>query len=987
MLGRQQIAGIPTAISELFKNAHDAYADNVIVDYYRSDGLFVLRDDGLGMTRQDFENKWLTLGTESKIDINNGLSALPIDPDKPIRPILGEKGIGRLAIASIGPQVLVMTRAKRGLELDDLIVSFINWELFALPGIDLNDIEIPIRVFPGGTLPEKNDIKKMIEEVIKNVKSLEITGKVTNEDAVRITSQINTFSIDLIDIYGYLGKPVLTEESHGTHFIILPAYELLQTAIDGDKNDQFGRASPLLKSLIGFTNTMVSGKNNVIMACFRDHKTDEICDDLINDNVFFTPEEFNSADHHFQGIFDAYGQFNGTVTVYGENTVEHKIPWNGGYGRKTLCGPFKINVAYVQGSKDQTKLPPDEHALMMTKLKMLGGLYIYRDGIRILPYGDSDYDFLDIERRRTLKASYYYFSYRRMIGFIDITRAENYTLKEKAGREGFIGDKAYRQFKNILEDFFMQLAADFFREESPGQKTDFFLLRRQQLMEQYRAKEEAEKKATIKKAKFQKDLETFFESVKNGEPEKDIQKLIELIERELDIALKKQDLDELIQAFIDTESSTRKQLEEIRNKYKVVKPRGFVPGKLLQHDFESYQSEISRLETEIFSPATDKINKIINDAAYEHNILIDKRRRLQRSLTDVINNAKNTTRSKTSETKKIAEDVENIVIKLTKDILIETEDEINNVMSEFAKLDVSNLDDSTIASKKIALETPIVDKVEKNKDVLESIQEQLKDIVTRNEDGKAVPSSIEITAAYEDELLALKEKAEMDLELTQLGMAVGVIHHEFTGTVKSIRENIRRLKAWADVNENLNPIYQNIRANFEHLDGYLNLFTPLNKRLYRKEVEITGYTIKQFLDDIFAERMRRHNITLKSTENFDKKTIIGYPSSFYPVFVNVVDNAIFWLKDKQISRQILLDADENGYFISNNGPEIPERDYNIIFEMGFTRKPNGIGLGLYISKQVLKKVGYDIFVTTPRPEMNVTFRIESIIEKEINDGV
>ena len=45
MLGRQQIAGIPTAISELFKNAHDAYADRVEVDYYRRDGLFVLRDE------------------------------------------------------------------------------------------------------------------------------------------------------------------------------------------------------------------------------------------------------------------------------------------------------------------------------------------------------------------------------------------------------------------------------------------------------------------------------------------------------------------------------------------------------------------------------------------------------------------------------------------------------------------------------------------------------------------------------------------------------------------------------------------------------------------------------------------------------------------------------------------------------------------------------------------------------------------------------
>ena len=34
LLGRQQIAGIPTAINELLKNAHDAYADNVDIDYY-----------------------------------------------------------------------------------------------------------------------------------------------------------------------------------------------------------------------------------------------------------------------------------------------------------------------------------------------------------------------------------------------------------------------------------------------------------------------------------------------------------------------------------------------------------------------------------------------------------------------------------------------------------------------------------------------------------------------------------------------------------------------------------------------------------------------------------------------------------------------------------------------------------------------------------------------------------------------------------------
>src|SRR5436190_7695916 len=89
MLGRQQIAGIPTAISELFKNAHDAYARNVEVDYFRENDLFVLRDDGLGMTRDDFEQRWLTLGTESKVG-SPRLQLPPRDPDQLERPILGE---------------------------------------------------------------------------------------------------------------------------------------------------------------------------------------------------------------------------------------------------------------------------------------------------------------------------------------------------------------------------------------------------------------------------------------------------------------------------------------------------------------------------------------------------------------------------------------------------------------------------------------------------------------------------------------------------------------------------------------------------------------------------------------------------------------------------------------------------------------------------------------------------------------------------------
>ena len=161
MLGRQQIAGIPTAIHELFKNAHDAYAAHVEVDYYRTDGTFVLRDDGYGMTRDEFEDKWLTLGTESKVGANRKVLPSYLDKNTIRRAILGEKGIGRLAIATIGRQVLILSRANRKGKLHDLVVSFIHWGLFEVPGVDLDSVVIPIETLLGGSLPDQTVVSKL----------------------------------------------------------------------------------------------------------------------------------------------------------------------------------------------------------------------------------------------------------------------------------------------------------------------------------------------------------------------------------------------------------------------------------------------------------------------------------------------------------------------------------------------------------------------------------------------------------------------------------------------------------------------------------------------------------------------------------------------------------------------------------------------------------------------------------------------------------
>lgn len=462
MLGRQQIAGIPTAISELFKNAHDAYAKKVEVDYFRANNLFVLRDDGLGMTREDFEQRWLTLGTESKLG-SSQLQPPPRDPDQPRRPVLGEKGIGRLAIAIIGPQVLILTRPKRNRRPGEkLVAAYIPWELFELPGLDLDDVTIPIKEFPGGKVPSERDIQNLVREALSNI---DMVSERTDPRLLKpIRNRIAQFKIDPSAYSELLGSPSLLDDGVGTQFFIQPADAIIQDDIDNRQADN--KATRFEKNLIGFTNTMTPDHTvPPIVAMFRDHKDEGEPEELIGDKAFFTPDEFKEADHHVLGRFDKFGQFRGKIGIYQTTPDDYVLNWSEATERPTQCGPFNLTFAYIQGAARNSLVPPAEHSRMKRKLDRHGGLYLYRDGIRVQPYGDLDYDWLDIERNRTLSASYYFYSYRRMFGVIELSREHNGELSEKAGREGFRENVPYRQFRSILMNFFLQTAADFFRED------------------------------------------------------------------------------------------------------------------------------------------------------------------------------------------------------------------------------------------------------------------------------------------------------------------------------------------------------------------------------------------------------------------------------------------------------------------------------------------------------------------------------------------
>ena len=977
MLGRQQIAGIPTAISELFKNAHDAYADTVEVDFFRWERLFVVRDDGVGMTYDEFVNNWLTLATDVKIEGSNDGNSILVPVGKKPRKILGEKGIGRLAIASIGPQVLVLTRSARSVSGSELVAAFINWSLFRLPNIDLNEIRVPIQTFPPGTVPTKHDVDTMIRLVRE---SLEGFGSRTDSDMLQnVRKHLDEFDFDERLLMDSNGRD-LSGQRHGTQFYIQPTDETL--ALDIDSTDAGDTAPPLQKMLIGFANTMTSGsKEPIIKVAFRDHKTPDLIEDIIDKQNFFKPEEFEAADHHLQGEFDDYGQFQGAIKVYGHDPAHHVLPWAGARGRKTECGPFRLNVAVVQGEQRNSRLPGEDWALLVRKLNRIGGLYIYKDGIRILPYGDTDYDFLNIEKNRTKSAGYYYFSYRRIFGTIDIDQTRNANLVEKAGREGFRQNKAYRQFRDILMNFFVQIAADFFRQG--GVYVETFEEQKAELERVEFIKRRRERLVSTKRKQFQDRLEDFFQQLYQGTPQVKVAQVIQSFKDQIQSLNKIRDPNRQASEILAAELNARREFRKVKEELRIAKPRGVGLSRDVRKSWDAYRSEILKLDESCFDPAESEIDKTIRHHTRRTRVLIDQRRRLEAALDENVRDARQRTQKESTETRQEGKEVSDRVVQLTRQVMTDVEGTIRQVLADIARLDLTDREESDLVEVRAGFEDMVDQATGEALDVLSIARDQLREMSWNRESDGGIVTQLDVLEATESELLDVRERADLDLEMTQLGAAIEVINHEFDASIRAVRSSLRRLKAWADLNPDLRGLHNDIRTSFEHLDGYLTLFTPLQRRLYRREVEIRGSDIARFLSDLFRERLRRHNVRLESTSRFNLHTILGYPSTFYPVFVNLIDNSLFWLSDQPQPRRVILDEVDGAMVISDSGPGIQERDWESIFEFGFTRKPAGRGLGLYISREVLRRVGYTIDIHSSGPLDGASFHIRS--SKEDHD--
>ncbi len=102
-LGRNLYRSFVTVLGEAISNSWDANADNVNIYIDQTNNSLIIKDDGTGMSHDDFQNKFLKIGYSKR---KTGETKSPGKN----RPYIGRKGIGKLALLSCSDKITIMSR-------------------------------------------------------------------------------------------------------------------------------------------------------------------------------------------------------------------------------------------------------------------------------------------------------------------------------------------------------------------------------------------------------------------------------------------------------------------------------------------------------------------------------------------------------------------------------------------------------------------------------------------------------------------------------------------------------------------------------------------------------------------------------------------------------------------------------------------------------------------------------------------------------------
>lgn len=950
LLGKGQIADLPTAITELWKNGYDAYAKKLecklFLEGYEDnmEPLFLLSDDGYGMSEDDITNRWFVLGTDSKARGEKINPFFGLEQRVP----MGEKGIGRLSVSYLGPQMLMLTK-KQGQQANAV---FMDWRILDNYDFYLTDLNIPI--FQFGSQDEFDQ---------KFDWALDFFSSNTEEkkwkEQLTVLSNIKK-DLEELSVPTFIDQEVigsfLSNQYHGTTFLIFTPHEQLIELSEKD------RVNLRKDDALEYLRTSLSGLHNDLENPNKDFETHfYIYDkngryDLIDE--FFTQDEMRKADHWLKGEFDENGFFNGELRIF-KNRFKYSFRPNRPPGF-TPYGPFKIEWGSFEGEKKNSLLSEEEFDIIDNKLGSFGGLYIYRDHFRVLPYGRTESDFLEFEKRRSLGAGYYFFSHRRFMGYISLTRNSNYDLKDKAGREGFVQNRAYREFKQNLIEFFSDIAKRYMRKTKEGDENT---LRQSQLVE-INAKYEAQLKAS--KSKNAKTKKAFVAQLsENSTRISDLIKDINALEE----SLKKES--ESLQINYNNYNDLLRSLDEKRislRQARIQKPKGIRISNRQENDYLEYQKQYRVAESYV-----SRCVEIVDETRNRLNV-----ENLKLQYNETFNRHIKSVEKRFNEYAGVSKET---FARVREQLDQEKDIQLSSFAESTSSLKLLDDDDTDQISLKIQVLERLVEEHETQLDNsvggfinhLNNLQIDVDDDFLRG--------------WYQEQNENLEKKLEDYEELAQLGMSIEIIDHQFNVMYSQMNDAVADMDRFSRMYPEMERSFRQLKGAFQHLEGNYKLLRPLYRTSRRTREVITGAQIEKYTREFFANEFQRYKIDFSVNDAFKDYEFFTYDSIIKPVFLNLINNACYWLIPVN-ERRIRIELVNEKILILNSGEPIDESYLEDVFTLFFTRKRDGRGIGLYLARKNLGSIGYSVYATNDK-QLNklkgACFVIEKLTTIDLNE--
>jgi signal transduction histidine kinase len=214
-----------------------------------------------------------------------------------------------------------------------------------------------------------------------------------------------------------------------------------------------------------------------------------------------------------------------------------------------------------------------------------------------------------------------------------------------------------------------------------------------------------------------------------------------------------------------------------------------------------------------------------------------------------------------------------------------------------------------------------------------------------------------------DQRSELEARVNQLSALAQLGITVEIVGHELETLDAEVGRNLRRLP----ITVRTMDAYKLAYAAHEALVNRLRFLTPLRLSGPQLKDLTSGGQIATYLANFFELQLREGHTTIEFTEAFRSFTVTDFSYRIYPVFINLVNNALYWVKQGSADRKIVLDLVQDDVVVADSGPGVDRDDENDLFELFFSRRVEGRGVGLYLCRANLAASGHTITYRTGGP--------------------